>query len=624
MRPIFVILLVVPVTLVLLVAIGVAVAVANYDATYQGRVYPGVSALGEDLSGQSREEARRLLGEHVARILAQPLALAAGGQEWRQSAAELGLELEVDSLVDQALAVGRQGWVLPRARGLWELRQSGRTLGAIQPRVNQETALQVLRRIAAQIDRPTIDAALSIGRAFDVQVTPAQSGRKLDQGESLRRIRNALVGGEDRVGLVAAETSPAVLDEQVAAAAEKARTILSGPLTLTYGQQVWTVGRDELRTMLRFERRASGAFEVVLDQAPLEALARRIAGEVEQTPVDARFAWAQGRLEVLRPSRPGVSLEPEQAVQAMLAALASPNHTLKLPVSVAKAAVPMEERYGLGIKELVEESSTTFAGSVPAKRHNIRLAAERINGTVVPPGATFSFNEAVGPTTLEAGFRWGYAIQGSNGVPKTVPSVAGGICQVATTLLHSVFWAGYTIEERYPHLYWIPNYASKGTIGIDTTVDEEAGLDFRFTNPTSSHLLIQAWTDESDKLHFALYGTKPDWKVEVEGPTKSHPRPADPKPIVEDDPTLPYGQRVVVEAARDGFDVRLVRKVTSQGETRTLNLVSRYQPSHNVTLVGTAGRPTPTPSPVATPAVPQPTTGPGDQPPQPTPTPAQR
>lgn len=238
----------------------------------------------------------------------------------------------------------------------------------------------------------------------------------------------------------------------------------------------------------------------------------------------------------------------------------------------------------------------------------------------------------MGPTTLEAGFRWGYAIEGGANGPKTIPSVAGGICQVATTLFHSVFWAGYPIEERYPHLYWIPSYSSKGVEGIDTTVDETTGLDFRFINPTEQHVLVQAWVDKSDKLHFALYGTKPTWKVQVERPIKTNIRPHDPTPVEEDDPTAPYPQRVVVEAARDGFDIRLIRKVVSDGDTRTLTLVSHYQPSRNVTLVGAIGRPQPTPTPTATEhsatpgatpgASAQPTPGPATPTPRvPTPTP---
>lgn len=55
--------------------------------------------------------------------------------------------------------------------------------------------------------------------------------------------------------------------------------------------------------------------------------------------------------------------------------------------------------------------------------------------------------------TLATGFQWGFAYStGSNGVSEVVPSVAGGVCQVATTVFQPVFWAGYEIDERHWHM----------------------------------------------------------------------------------------------------------------------------------------------------------------------------
>src|SRR5438105_3133326 len=88
---------------------------------------------------------------------------------------------------------------------------------------------------------------------------------------------------------------------------------------------------------------------------------------------------------------------------------------------------------------------------------------------------------------------------------RTVPSVAGGICQVATTLFQRVFWSGFPLIERRWHLYWIPAYTSRGVVGLDATVDEDAGLDFRWSNPTDGYVLIQAATDETN-VYFGLYG----------------------------------------------------------------------------------------------------------------------
>src|SRR5204863_668602 len=119
--------------------------------------------------------------------------------------------------------------------------------------------------------------------------------------------------------------------------------------------------------------------------------------------------------------------------------------TVALPVEVAHPAVASEDASKLGIRELIDESTTPFVGAIPEKAHNIQLAAARLNGVVVPPGGTFSFNKEVGPTTIEAGFQWGFGLTtgGQEGGVHTVPSVAGGICQVATTLFQPVFWAGY-------------------------------------------------------------------------------------------------------------------------------------------------------------------------------------
>ena len=72
----------------------------------------------------------------------------------------------------------------------------------------------------------------------------------------------------------------------------------------------------------------------------------------------------------------------------------------------------------------------------------------------------FSFNKEVGSTSLDAGYKLGWGIANNGANVRTVPSVAGGICQVATTLFHSVFWSGYQLEERNYHLYWITGYNS--------------------------------------------------------------------------------------------------------------------------------------------------------------------
>jgi hypothetical protein len=203
----------------------------------------------------------------------------------------------------------------------------------------------------------------------------------------------------------------------------------------------------------------------------------------------------------------------------------------------------------------------------------------------------FSFNQEVGPTTLDAGYEWGFGIEASASGARTVPSVAGGICQVATTLFQRVFWAGFPLIERHWHLYWIPAYTSRGLVGLDATVDEDSGLDLRWSNPTDSYVLIQSATDDAN-VYFGLYGSDRHWKVSVDDPQITHRVAADPAPVAEVEPTLAWGRILPVESARDGFDVAITRTVTREdGQPRALTLQSKYEPSRTVTLVGTKDKP---------------------------------
>src|SRR5262249_46549814 len=151
-------------------------------------------------------------------------------------------------------------------------------------------------------------------------------------------------------------------------------------------------------------------------------------------------------------------------------------------------------------------------------------------------------------------------------------------------LFQPVFHAGYAIEERYSHAYWITSYgqAPLGMKGLDATVDEEAGLDFQFINTTSDPLLIQSRVDGST-LYFGLWGVKPTWDVKIDGPAFTNIVTANPEIKREDEPTMPAGRTLQVEAAQDGFTAVINRTVTAPGEApRTLKLTSVYQPARNV------------------------------------------
>ena len=231
-------------------------------------------------------------------------------------------------------------------------------------------------------------------------------------------------------------------------------------------------------------------------------------------------------------------------------------------------------------------AQTSYTGSIPENAYNLELAADRLNGTLVAPGEQFSFNRAISPASLAAGFRWGYGVFDTGAGVETAPLVAGGICQVPTTLFQAVFRAGYPIDERHPHSYWIPRY---GREGLDAAVDEETNLDFRFTNETPDHLLIQSWTQD-EMLHVELFGTKPDWQTEILVSVIRGRVVATQRLVREPVAWLPVGETRQVEQAADGFTVTVSRIVTREGKPRQGSFTSRYKPARNVVLIGTGRR----------------------------------
>lgn len=149
--------------------------------------------------------------------------------------------------------------------------------------------------------------------------------------------------------------------------------------------------------------------------------------------------------------------------------------------------------------------TTYFDGSNSPRRHNIALAASRIAGTVIGPGESFSFNEAVGKRTRSNGFRVAAVI--SDG--EFVPGVGGGVCQTSTTLFGAALRAGLEIAESRPHSLAV-EYAEPSQ---DAMVSEYSDLKLKNPYPFPVYLLATAGEGE---VSFSVYGKPDGRRYEVE------------------------------------------------------------------------------------------------------------
>jgi len=133
-------------------------------------------------------------------------------------------------------------------------------------------------------------------------------------------------------------------------------------------------------------------------------------------------------------------------------------------------------------------ASTRLLDKEENRVHNIRLAVEKINGTVLQPGEEFSFNDTVGERSTARGYREATALFGR----EKVREVGGGVCQISTTIYQAVKSAGLEIEERHQHKRKIP-YAQ---LGQDATVDYDARFDLKFKNNTENPIKLHVSNDE--------------------------------------------------------------------------------------------------------------------------------
>lgn len=568
-----------------------------YQTVFINRVYIGVSTMGVELGGMTRTQAEVAIANRADDYLTFPVTLRYGDKLWTLTAREAGATLDAAATVEQALFVGRHDYLLDNLTQQWRALRRG---VQIEPVIRYDTgpANMSLAQIAQAIDRPARDAQLLIHADLTVEAIPDQVGLTLDV-DATREVmhRQALTRSITPVDLVVHETPPTVTDADEAR--RLAEALLSGSITLSFspgeggtGGEVyeWHLSPTQLAEMILIteEIRANGTGRVWLapNQDKWTAYFNQLAAEINRPARNARFELDPntGFLTVLQPSQEGWTLDLPQALARVAALPTLPTNHIELPVTITTPSVPMEEAYNMGFTDAVAEATTYFKGSSEARVRNIRVAADKFHGVVVPPGAVFSFNEYLGPVTAEAGFEDSLIIRGD----RTAVGIGGGVCQVSTTAFRVAFFGGYEIVERWAHGYRVSWYETGSGPGLDATI-YTPGVDLKFRNDTEHYLLIQTYTDqETGTLTFRFYGTPIGRLVTMEGPFEENVVPHGPD-VYQEDPTLPKGTVKQVDWAKDGVDVTLRRTVTERDVIiHQDTFFSRYQPWRAVYLVGTA------------------------------------
>ena len=231
--------------------------------------------------------------------------------------------------------------------------------------------------------------------------------------------------------------------------------------------------------------------QATVDLVPL----KKKAAALLPTPTPARVKWVKGAI-VRKKEGAREELDVAAIPALVLTAVQDGKHEIVLPVSAAPKEISDEML--AGINHVIGEFSTRFsAGNVP-RAANIRLAASKLDGVILMPGDTVSFNGTVGRRTLKGGFRMAGVY--ANGKHDT--GVGGGICQVSTTLYNAALFSDLGIVSRTNHSMPVPYVP----VGRDATVDY-GNIDLVLKN-TEPNPIVLASQYTPGKLTFRVLGTK--------------------------------------------------------------------------------------------------------------------
>lgn len=279
----------------------------------------------------------------------------------------------------------------------------------------------------------------------------------------------------------------------------------------------------------------------------------------------------------------GLQVDPWATIDALDAAFRSGDTQVAIAAERQTPSRLAADLEGLDLRASLGTFETPYDGSGRSadRTHNLRVAAEKIDGMILMPGEVFDFNDIVGERSLAGGFRPATVIAGG----ELVDGVGGGACQIAGTLHAAVFFAGLEVVDRNPH----SRPSSYIKLGLDAAVSYP-NLNFRFRNdkdfPVQVRIVVEGGFTRAEILgaearervsfvrridDFEAFGER-----EIE------------------DPNLPAGVRVLTQRGVPGFSVTRFRVIRDPElhTARRERSEDTYPPTTQVWRVGT-GEPAP-------------------------------
>jgi vancomycin resistance protein YoaR len=486
---------------VLIACAAAAVLVAADHLANQGKIYGGVMVGNTSLGGKTPEEAREIVAERGAAALDE-LRFVGGPEEFAISAREAGLTLDVESTVDRAYAVGREGGILKRLgerfEGAW-----GTVSTAPVVDYDREAVRSRIENRATRINQEGRNAYVDI-RGSDAEAVESREGYTMDVQGTAVNVDKALERMSGEVEIAGEAFEPEILTPAAEEAASVAQEAMSEPVTLTAEDKEWELSPQEIGQSLSFAPSTGGELRVGLDREQLRGVMSDVYEDLTIAPIEAGFRFEDDGVGVTK-SRAGQEIEEEELFNALEAGLFQGERAYEVSVGTDEPELTTAQAEELKPTELLGTYRTNYTLSSDTSQErveNLRIASDAISGKALAPGEIFSANELLEPLEY---YETKVIIEG-----KEEKADGGGLCQVSSTLYMAANYAGLDIVERHPHAAQLPYIRP----GLDATVWFGA-LDMKFENTSDGYLLLREYVAEDGYIYAEIWGRPTGKEVEL-------------------------------------------------------------------------------------------------------------
>ncbi len=507
--------------LVSLMLVG-AVGLFLFRVAYSDKIYPAVTVGDVPVGGLTVGEAEARLDQRTVELKGDSLVFSYNGRTWSPTLAELGVDVDIDASLASAHDLGRTGDTSSRLEFTRELLQDDQVV-PLQTRINQGTLTKWFDKVDADIDNRAINAGIVI-EGSTPKITAESTGIMVDRKHASALIQSTLQQLEfSQIALPTLVEQPSIVAADLHQYLDEIAAIVGKPIVVTFENESWNIDPKDVLDHITVETTMSDGkpdVHVTLDVDTLSSyLNERFSGLVNRKPTDAVVGWSSDSgLISTTPSIDGATLKPKTFAEALNDGFLS-GKAVAIPVAVTKPEIDSNNLKALGIENLISRGDSNFSGGDAARDTNIYIGAELASGTLIRPGADYSFNSAIGAITEDKGYVVSNVIFGETpGV-----DIGGGICQVSTTVFRAALLGGFPITEWHPHSFRISNYEYDGWApGFDASIlqlgdDPSTWGDFKFTNDTGGWLLVQTWASYPNVI-VEIYGAKMNRTVDISEP----------------------------------------------------------------------------------------------------------